>query len=604
MVTSVQLGNFFSSGGKTVLGGVGGSGLDTESLVTSLSDAKRLPAVRLEDTITANGKKTEALAEFKTLLSTLKDAASFLRNPPGVGNQAQNAFLYTSATIISNTSTSADNYISITSSPGVTPATYNITEINSVAAAKQQGTVDITITDADTAFVTASSTANRFTAGTVTINGENITLETGDTLNQVAAKFNAFSDDLGFTTSVIKVADGTFQLTFTANATGEEADFDLNSGTFVTAGAAVFNGFVFDDRQDASNAEFIVNGVTITRQNNSISDVFSGVTFTLKQDTLGAETPATIAFTATIVPDTSIVKNAVINFINAYNDLRIFAAKQVEVDDNGQYKDTAVLANSSVFRNTVSSVTSALAQVVSGLTGGGPSRLSDVGVTFADLPASSDNPQVRNILDLNEGTLTAKLAEDYDAFRRVFEFDLQTSNPNLRVFSRTNALAVSSFTLNVGAATPPALPTVTATYSGGGAPINLTVTAIKDNSTGDTLGYSLTGQDGTVLEGLQLIYASTSADTITVTTTQGLADKLYGITDSTLTQDTGALDVEVDAIVTADERLQEQIDRIDEQVERFRQQLLDKFAQLEQAVARVNNLLAAIDAQDQTRFSS
>jgi len=601
MVTSIQLGNFFSSGGKTVSGGAGGSGIDTEGLIKSLTDAKRLPADNIQKKIDADTKQKDALSEFKTLLSTMKDAASFLRNPPGVGNQAQNAFLYSKASVVSNTGTSANNYITVSSSPGVDAGTYSITEITSTAQAKRQGTVDITIADADTAFVTASATANRWTAGTVVINGESITLDTGDTLNQVAAKFNALKSDLGFSTSVVKVANGTYQFVFTANETGEDADFDLNSGAFVTSGAAVFNSFVFSSPQPATNAVFTVNGVEIERQGNSISDVFSGITFELLQ-----QTPEDTVLTATINADTSIVKNAIVNFINAYNDLKIFAAKQVQVDDSGQYKDTAVLANSSVFRSTMSNITSSMTQIVSGLDSGDPSRLSDVGITFADLPQSKDNPLVRNILDLNDGTLTSKLAENFDAFRRVFEFDLQSSNPNLRIFSRTSALATNNFTIDIGSSVLPALPTVTATYNNGSGPVIITmdVTAIKDNSTGDTLGYTLTGQNGTVLEGLKLIYASTAATSISVTATQGLADKIFNISDAILTKDTGALDTEVNSIVSADQRLQGQITKIDEQVERFRQQLLEKFAQLEQAIAKVNNLLASINANNQARYGS
>ena len=86
--------------------------------------------------------------------------------------------------------------------------------------------------------------------------------------------------------------------------------------------------------------------------------------------------------------------------------------------------------------------------------------------------------------------------------------------------------------------------------------------------------------------------------------TQGLADKIFNLTDTVLTKDTGALDTEVSSITTLDQRLQDQITKIDEQVERFRQQLLEKFSALEQAIARVNNLLASIDADNQARYNS
>ena len=84
MVTSIQLGNFYTSNGRTVVGGAGGSGMDTESIVNSLVDAKSIPKVKLEDKITINDKKSDALGELQTLVSKLKDSANFLRNPSSI----------------------------------------------------------------------------------------------------------------------------------------------------------------------------------------------------------------------------------------------------------------------------------------------------------------------------------------------------------------------------------------------------------------------------------------------------------------------------------------------------------------------------------------
>lgn len=744
MVTSIQLGNFFSSGGKTVLGGVGGSGLDTESLVKGLTDAKGLPAKDLQTKIDKNDKVSAALKEFQTLLSTLKDSVSFMRNPPGVSNQAQNGFAYTTANVISNSSALAGNYLSVQTSPGVSSQNFVISDIASVAKAKQQATGNITFIspattfNADSDFVTATSTPNRFKAGTVQINGTSLTFEAGDSLNEVASKFNAVKASTGISATVIKVSDNNYRLVYSSTTTGTDADFNLNDAGTVTDSSGVFsligrtnlltngtftsditswtnasqgtaegisyssgklqlngegtpgneafaqqamttvpgqtytvratfagspNGaairigsgndvtlgtnydianqsvnadgetmftFVatgtttyltfdsgagtspitvddvvvtanatngFNTLQSASDAEFTLNGVAITRQTNAVSDVVSGVTFNILQ-----ETPDDTELSATIVPDTSTAKNAIINFINAYNDMRIFAAKQMQVGNNGQYTDDAVLSSNSTFRNTVSTITNTLTQVISGITNGDPNRLSELGITFADLPESKDNPLVRNILDVNDGTLTSKLADSFDALKRVFEFDFSSTNPNLRVFSRTNALSASDFSLTISSTTPPTLPTAIATYTGGTA--NFDVAAIKDNATGDTIGYTLTGQKGTVFEGLVLLYSSTTGGTMTAKATQGLADKLYNTADDVLKKDTGAMDVELASIKSADERLQNNIDKINEQVERFRQSLLDKFGALEQAIARVNTILQSIDAQNQARYNS
>ena len=289
MVTSIQLGNFFTSGGKTVLGGVGGSGLDTQGLVKGLTEAKRLPAVALEDKVTKNDKVSSALNEFKTLLATFKDAVSFLRNPPGVANQASNAFAYTKADVTTNDGSIAGNYLSVATSPGVTPQIFNVSDIASVASAKQQSTGNITFIspattfDADSDFVTAVATGNHFKVGTVTVNGQAITLEAGDSLNDVAAKFNARKTDTGIAANVIKVSDNNYRLVFTATKTGLTSNFNLNT---MSDPGGVFNGTVFANLQTASNAVFTLNGVEITRENNAISDVVNGVTFNISDDVL------------------------------------------------------------------------------------------------------------------------------------------------------------------------------------------------------------------------------------------------------------------------------------------------------------------------------
>jgi flagellar hook-associated protein 2 len=452
MVTAITLGNFFTSNGKTVLGGVGGSGLDTEALIEGLTEARSLAKVELEDKVALNGEKSTALSQLKSLLGRLKDAANFLRNPPGVSNAADNVFKATSANLISNTAVAASNYLSVTTSAGATHQSYSITEITSVAKATQQATGNISVADADGQVVFSTAAANQFQAGTVTINDTEITLSDGDTLSGVAAKFNAVSSSTGINATVIQVADGTYQLFFSATQTGEDSAFDLNdiydeignpTGTIIDPDG-VFSQFTFADKQTASNAEFILNGTTITRQSNVVNDVITGVTFNLLQ-----ATPEDTTLGINVVPDNDLVKSGIINFANVYNELRIFAAEQSEVGADGLYKDTAVLNNNQTMRSILDSLGTQVSSIVAGITGGDPTRLADIGITLTDLPATADAPEAKNIITIDEGKLTNAIASNFDGVRRIFEFDLQSTNPNLRVFSRTNALDVSEFTLNL-----------------------------------------------------------------------------------------------------------------------------------------------------------
>ncbi len=86
MTTQVTLGNFFNIGGKSVLGGAGGSGLDTQAIIKELTTARGQQATNDQTQITANGKVSSTLTQFQTLLSNFQTAASALSNLPGVGN--------------------------------------------------------------------------------------------------------------------------------------------------------------------------------------------------------------------------------------------------------------------------------------------------------------------------------------------------------------------------------------------------------------------------------------------------------------------------------------------------------------------------------------
>jgi flagellar capping protein FliD len=330
--------------------------------------------------------------------------------------------------------------------------------------------------------------------------------------------------------------------------------------------------------------------------------------------------------------------------------------------------------------------------------------LAKSAITFADLPKSADSPLVRNVLNIDEGTLDSVLATDPDEVREAFTFSFASNNSNLQVFSRTNALAVSNFSLSINqfatqttqvlvladeedpfvSATPGpgqiksgsitingqtivldagytlgevvgtfndvqastgvtvALETVgagqfrlvftSAIVAGQSNQFNLKSSALDTNGLFSTVGitatgsysasYTLAGVPTTVqlsatvnaggsvsliapntsaLSGLNLLYSSTAAANITATATQGFGDRVYNAVEASLTRDTGSLAVALNALAASDDRLNAQIIKINEQVDRLREQLLAKFGALEQAIARVNNLLQSITATNEAR---
>ncbi len=596
-MATVTIGNFFTtSDGRNVLGGVGGSGLNTEELLNSLMEIRRLPIIQAEDKIEINNEQLTALSTFHSLLTIFQSAADALRNPPGVGNAGDNVFQYTTTTVTASDGSTASNYLTVTSTPGAAKQAYTVGHITSIATAATQVAGSFTIADADSIIVSASpigGTANQFNVGTITFNGEDITFEEGDTLNEVAAKFNAVSDETGVAATIIQVADGEFQLFFSATETGTDANFDL---TTATDPSGVLTGASVDAAVAGTNAVFQLNGLTITRQSNTVDDVIDGLTFNLLQPFDTGMTAASL--TVNVVADTTTVQNSIVTFVQAYNALKTFEAEQTELNADGTNAATALLINNQAFLNIMADIKLRVTSAVEGIASG-PTSLSDVGITFTTQPSDGELPAVENILTINDAELTAALAGDFEGVNALFGFTLDSDNPNITVFSSTNALGVSEFTLDLD--TTPGSELFEATYDLGAGPVTV---ELEFTSLGSA-GYSLSGPAGSALEGLVLIYGSTTSATgVSVTATNGLAAMSYNTVDTALELNTGTLSIEMEAFEDENTRLEEEIVRLEEQVAMYQEQLLIRFAALEATISSVNTLLASLEAQQNAAIAA
>jgi len=600
MVTRIQLGNLVNSGGKTTLVG-SQSGLDTKAIVDALVEAKRIPAVRIEEKSELITSKATALNELRSLLNRFKAAVDVLRNPPGVGNAASNIFQYRTTSLTATNGFVASNYVSVAAQPGAEIQSFNITDIDRIAREARQETDIFSLPDTTAApAVSAVPTAGLFTAGTFTVRNVTggpavaITLEDGDSLQDVANRFNEVSDRTGFRANIIKVAGGSpnndYKIIFTATQTGETYGFDLNDpGTVLSDPGGVLSTVTIPPpTQTAQNARFFVDGIEIIRESNAVSDVFTGLTFTLKQPTGGA-TNISVA----VQPDNDIVQNAVLGFADVYNEFRLFQSKQTELNDNGLPKETALLANDNTLRGVVSRIGAEMARVVDGISGGNPARLADIGLSFSNFDGDEENPFTRNILTVDQDKLSAALASNFNGVRDLFEFRLESDNSNLTVFKRTNDLNVTDFTLNINRS----MGIYTASYIDGEG--NPQVASFDGSVVGD--GVTLRGREGTPFEGLELIYAAAGNATVNVTVTQGLGDRVFNSLDDILSEDGGYLTAAIDQIASQLARNDDEISRIDEYIETYRLQLEAQYAALEEALSKANNLLTLLDAQARAR---
>lgn len=609
VVSQITLGNIYQSGGKTVVGG-SQSGLDTEGIIKALVEAKRLPAVQLETKNKSIDSKLTAYNDLKTLLTKFQTSVDALRNPPGVQNDSQNIFQYRNATLLTNTGLDASGYATMTVQPGAAVQTFTINEVEQLAREAKQASGTFTLADTTTASVVSASgvhTAGQFSAGTFSLRNINpasadvdITLTENDSLQAVVNKFNAVKDRTGIQANILKVSSGSgtndYKIVFTSTSTGTDYDFNLATAAGPAAtlrddpdGVLSMIQGGMDVPQEALNAKLTVDGVSVERQTNSVSDLIDGITFTLKQTT-----PALTTIKATVQPDTSIVQNALTSFVDAYNAFKLFASKQQEIGDDGLPTEDAVLANESQLRSIISQVNAEVTSVIKGITGSDLNRLADIGIEFSDYAGDDDNPATKNIMTIDTDKLSSALASDFDGLRSIFEFQLNADDPNLTVFKRTNGLAISDFTLSRNGS---GVYQATYTDALGSHTIDLDSSAINGG------GVTLKGKSGTVLDGLQLIYAgdTTTFNDIDVNITQGFGDRLYNLTSNMLDATSGSLTNRVTELTDQETRNKKSITTIDDQLETYRQQLTDQYATLEAALSKANNLLSLLDAQASAR---
>ena len=152
------------------------SGLDWRSLVDQLSDAERIPQSRLRIDQTNIAKQNTAYSAIQTALTALQTRVQALNS--------------TALFDTRNTTTSDDSLATATAASGATIASYafNVTQI--ATAAKQVGTSGVgyslnATNDVSGLLVSTAPFATAVTAGTITVNGQQITIAAGDTLQAV-----------------------------------------------------------------------------------------------------------------------------------------------------------------------------------------------------------------------------------------------------------------------------------------------------------------------------------------------------------------------------------------------------------------------------------
>jgi flagellar capping protein FliD len=154
--------------------------------------------------------------------------------------------------------------------------------------------------------------------------------------------------------------------------------------------------------KNAQDAVVTIDGTTITKAANKITDAIQGVTLNLTQ------VDATNAVTVSVSSDSSAASEKIKNFVSAYNDVNKFLNDQFTFDPKTK-KSGVLLADASV-----RAVQSLLKRIVTGSIPGltsGKSNLSQIGIT-------SDSKT--GVLSVDDSKLSAAISSDPSGVQRLF----------------------------------------------------------------------------------------------------------------------------------------------------------------------------------------
>ena len=254
-----------------------GSGLDTNSIIKALVDARRVPKETLIN------EKVEELdvkvSAFGTLQNTMANFSSLIGSYSGETGLSitQTATSFTSEITDADLASAFDHEIEIAAL--ATAQTLVFDGYSSSTETLGAGTLSF-----DFGTWSNSSFTSNGTTGSVTIS------DGTDTIEEVAA---AVTDaGLGISASVIKISDSNYALVFQTE-TGEDNAVKITATETVPgSGLADLDFQTYDNSIEtvsASDAELSFDGVSLTRDTNTISDVISGVTLTLLDTTSSTE---------------------------------------------------------------------------------------------------------------------------------------------------------------------------------------------------------------------------------------------------------------------------------------------------------------------------
>ncbi len=442
-----------------------GSGLNITQIVDSLVDAEKSPQESMiQKKIDERNTSISAIGEVKSALSTLSSSLSVLTGNTSLKTSSSGTAL--SAQILNpSLAQTINSSISVTSiAKGQTLAFSGYSSSTSVVGG---GSLVLERGDWSSGSFVASST----------VSSNSITVTSTDTLESLKDKINALN--YGVTASVLGAGDDTFTLVLKSGE-GEKNALRITATESPSGSglSSIDNSSTNGSKQKVAgtDAALTVDGISLTRSTNNITDLFSGYEINLSTVTNSSGSDIPITLTSSV--DETAAENNLKSFVDAVNNTRTILNEKTFRGSSSQ--DAGELAQDPVIKSIKKEIENLTSSALSGFSSNGV-YLSNLGVrTERDGKLSLNTTVLKNELKNNPSSLDA-----------IFNSMYSTSSSLLSASGGSSKAPVSgSYTF-----------AMTAFVSGN-------ISGLKSNDTSP----NLTASNNTI----QLIVDGTTSGTITV----------------------------------------------------------------------------------------
>ena len=398
-----------------------GSGVLTNDLVEKIIGAEREAADkrfdRDEEILDA---RITAYGEIQSLTSTLQSATNALALPT------------TAASTLANSSD--ETILTATASSLAEPGVYNVEVLNT---AKSHSVV----TDAYSSFDEIIGTGQiQISFGDITYDGggnflsQDVDPTKGgppiiidDSNKTLSGIRDAINDaNIGAKASIINDGSG-YRLVINSEETGASNGMRIltldDMGATATSGlsAIAYNETqtgpgTLSETAKGEDAQLNVNGLTISRESNLVTEVVPGVTLNLKSADVGK--PVTVA----VEPDTAGLQSKIQAFVDAYNDFKQFSDDLTSY--NADTDQAGLLLGDSTIRGIQSQVRSMISQPIAGLTGTKYRSLTELGVN-----TNKDNDF---LLDFDPSVFSKAITEERNSIVSILAKSGEASDAQVR----------------------------------------------------------------------------------------------------------------------------------------------------------------------------